>query len=249
VTSYTLVPVAQSYGNPMTLSNEDTWESPTVQGSLSDGDDGTYTSLAAGLTADTVRHVDTVSCDFQFDGSLGTPTAAFLQIRARNNADVLADPPINNRQVWIEARSVADGTVYSDNPSPTPVVQPLLDVTVVDLAEFDFWWGDPPNPDDPTDGNWLDFDIGVLNPGAGTALTGAGLRVTLAFFWVGDSTTSLIRTWMDVSEMRLIVAAGAPAATPQPYRARQRLYPIAPARRWPREAWTGSSSRRVGGYR
>lgn len=33
------------------------------------------------------------------------------------------------------------------------------------------------------------------------------------------------------------------------YRARQRLYPIAPARRWPREAWTGRSSRRVGGYR
>jgi hypothetical protein len=44
-------------------------------------------------------------------------------------------------------------------------------------------------------------------------------------------------------------AAGAVPAQRTAYRSRQRLYPIAPARRWPREAWTGSSPRRVGGYR
>jgi hypothetical protein len=40
-----------------------------------------------------------------------------------------------------------------------------------------------------------------------------------------------------------------PSGLVQPFRARQRLHPIAPARRWPREAWQGSSPRRVGGYR
>lgn len=43
--------------------------------------------------------------------------------------------------------------------------------------------------------------------------------------------------------------AGGDEGIPQPFRPRQRLHPIAPARRWPREAWEGSSSRRVGGYR
>lgn len=45
------------------------------------------------------------------------------------------------------------------------------------------------------------------------------------------------------------VAGAVEGGNIQPYRARQRLHPIASARRWPREPWTGSSSRRVGGYR
>lgn len=68
-----------------------------------------------------------------------------------------------------------------------------------------------------------------------------GLRANGEF---GETQASL-----DVYEVTFTLATeGAPSA-PQPFRARQRLHPIASARRWPREPWSGTSPRRVGGYR
>lgn len=76
-----------------------------------------------------------------------------------------------------------------------------------------------------------------------------GFTLVVAATDSADYAGSIFETWRIFEWGLVFDVIGEPQPSPQPYRARQRLHPIAPARRWPREAWQGSSSRRVGGYR
>ena len=126
-----------------------------------------------------------------------------------------------------------------------------VDVYDADTLQFYGSWLPTVQPDvldttvEITDWTWYENYPGSLADLSAAVAT--GLRIDVSRGNVGFPPPSPWGVGMRIYEFYLFATTA--GGVPQPYRARQRLHPIAPARRWPREAWTGSSSRRVGGYR
>lgn len=235
MTTTVLVPFHQETGFTDVGTGDVIEDAPVLVGggSVADGSDATYAQLGGYVDSDGFRHAESIAADFFYDGV--TPVALVLQVRLRTDDDVLLSPvtpALNDNPAilstvdnviidtldlrWAE---VKEGLVGSPTWYTWAVQGDIENVPPVDL-------------DDPTDaGGWFPIEPG---DDAYTALTGDGLRFTFGAFWNGDDTNPDIRrAWIDLYEMRLIVATR--SNTPM-----RRKYPnptgqgVGPTRHWPR---------------
>lgn len=249
-TTITLTPYAQestSAAAPLAIATS--WEildPPTYfgGGTLSDDSDSSGATLGAEFDIDSNHHGEPVALWFKTPSGFD-PTALLIQIRARNNAEVLDTPPPDSTRQIHTYLSSADGSVVFDtelvspgggNPSP---VSPLL-LEEVDTTTDYTWWG--PNGaasidlDNPTqDGGWYQLDWSFSqDPGDKAALIGDGLRLDLGMYVAGAAGDPHLN-WIDLFEVRLLVAGMRSGINPL------RRYPRSYNRHYPKAA-----NRRVG---
>lgn len=188
-----------------------------------DSDDGTYVEFWRSAVTDT--------------GGAGGSATGFTPPQAALTLD--AATLYARLELFDDGNATATGGVYVDVQRASdgrylgefaPVTQPATLGVIVDITDWTF--------DEAYPGALGDMGAAVPD----------GLQLILSRGGAGEIVPAPWGYGLRAFELNLLLTSTA-VATPRPYRARQRLYPIAPARRWPREAWTGSSSRRVGGYR
>jgi hypothetical protein len=255
MSTITLAPYAQessSAAAPLGIGTS--WEildPPTYfgSGSLTDDSDDSGATLGAEFDISSNHHGEPVALWFKTPDGFD-PTAFLIQMRARNNEDVRdTPPPDSSRQVHTYVSSADGSTVFDveftspggGNPSP---ISPLL-LAEVAVANDYTWWGSNGaasiDLDNPTQaGGWYQLDF-TGDPGDKAALTGDGLRLDLGVYVSGAAGDPHLN-WIDLFEVRLLVAGHARGAYPL------RRYPpvnnggSGPTRHWPRTV-----NRRAGG--
>lgn len=242
----TLTPFAESAGTLAIGAGDVVNDTPPAGGSVADGDDGTWVQLGGYIDSSGNKHVESWAADFT---STGQPFALVLQVRLKTDADVFGAPPspsLNDCPVRL-----GDTTGTDFGLIPNLRWTNVKSGTVASATTYT--WGvlgdietaDPVDETTPSDAaGWIVFDP---TSDIGTALTGDGLRFTFGCFWDGDDTNPDVRrAWIDLMEMRLIVA------TTSGYHPLRRFprsdgLGIGPRRHYPLPSTGQRSLRRVGG--
>lgn len=181
-------------------------------GDLTDDLDASYIEIGAWLDSDGTQWFERVSCDFVVPAGFD-PAACLLRMRARNSADVLSAPPANSRNFLQALAEVETGAILDSQQPYAGALEPFANAEAAEPTWVTWYYNTATAPDlnNPTDaGGW--FDLNAYSS-AKVALTGAGLRVTLGFYWIGEEPYDRRRAWIDLFEFRLVVSDGIVDAT------------------------------------
>lgn len=223
---------------------------PTIFGSVSDGSDGTYTELVSWRESGTdVYHSDYLTCIFEpIDPTIFAPRFMHMMIRAKNPADFAANPNVSGFgqiDFYSEYRRADETTstypwdTWNINSTQAPTGQgsEFPAGLITDPTWYRFYYLgatgnkviDPAVPPDSNHWRPADYDTEFY---AWDALTGPGLRFDM--FGLQGSTSEPAHAWLDIYEVRLVVAGDVVGATHAP-----------PLRQYPRNDGLAGSARRL----
>lgn len=216
-----LIPFAFALGggNLSDLESGMVYDTPPAIGDGGLDDDSDVTGAELGAYGVDPGHIEAVTADFRTPPGI-VPTAALVQIRARNNAEVVASPPTETRLLYARLSDTVTDASYNvqalgNVPPEAWWAGPLTVAEVTTPTWYTGWYQNHPDLEDPTDaGNW--FELSGF-PDAAAALMDDGLRVTLGWRWLGGARLA----WVDLFEVRLLIAYE-PRRRPSCIRHRQR---------------------------